>query len=158
MKQRIIAVRKSGIHGRGVFALRRIRKGREIIEYRGARIPHAQADAESVDNGHTFLFILNEDWVIDAGRRGNAARWINHSCQPNCVAYLIESKSRDRRRDRVVIEARRDIAPGEELTYDYGIVIEEPLTPRLKKLWACACGAPRCRGSMLKPRRKSRPA
>jgi uncharacterized protein len=151
MGARKIAVRNSPIHGRGVFALRRIARGEEIIRYKGALRTHEDVDAEhDTDTGHTFLFTLNERYVIDAGRGGNSARWINHSCQPNCKAWWIESDSGDPRHDRVVIEARRDIAPGEELTYDYGIDPGEPLTAAVKKLWRCGCGSRRCRGTMLK--------
>lgn len=148
--RRSIAVRKSGIHGRGVFALRRIAEGRTIIRYRGGLITHRQADEGGVDDGHTFLFILNDHWVIDATSGGNSARWINHSCRPNCAAYLVESASRDPRRDRIVIDASRDIAAGEELTYDYRIQTQEHITASVKKLWECRCGAPRCRGTMLR--------
>lgn len=145
-----IEVLRSPIHGYGVFALRRIRKGREVIEYRGKLLTHEQSDARGPDTGHTFLFILNEHYVIDAGQGGNEARFINHSCQPNCVAYWIQSKSKDPKKDRVVIEALRDIAPGEELTYDYRIEVDEPISRRERRLWACHCGSPRCRGTMLR--------
>jgi hypothetical protein len=154
--QRSIAVRKSGIHGRGVFALRPIPKGREIIRYRGRLVTHDEADEGSVDNGHTFLFILNDHYVIDAADGGNSARWINHGCQPNCVAYQHESPSGDPSKDRVVIESLRDIAAGEELTYDYRIETEDPVTASLKKQWACRCGAGKCRGTMLRRRRAGR--
>jgi SET domain-containing protein len=65
-----------------------------------------------------------------------------------------ENADGDRRRDKVVIEALRKIKPGEELTYDYGIVLEVPHTPRLKKLWRCLCGSPHCTGTLLKPKRR----
>ncbi|MDO9452552.1 MAG: SET domain-containing protein-lysine N-methyltransferase, partial [Stagnimonas sp.] len=83
------------------------------------------------------------------------ARWINHSCAPNCQAFLIEHKGKDRRLDRVVIETRYAIKAGVELSYNYAITLDERHTPRLKKLWACRCGAPECTGTMLntKPRR-----
>jgi len=92
--------------------------------------------------------------VIDGSRRGNNARWINHSCDPNCQALIDESDSGDPRKDKVVIEAIRKIKPGEELTYDYGIVLDMPHTARLKKIWACRCGSPKCIGTMLKPKKK----
>jgi len=92
--------------------------------------------------------------VIDANFEGNVARWINHSCKPNCQAVIEESEGKDRRKDRVLIETIRTLRAGEELTYDYGIVLGERLTPRLKQVWACRCGQPRCIGTMLKPKRK----
>jgi SET domain-containing protein len=154
---RRIALRRSPIHGNGVFALTDIPKGTEIIEYRGRRITHAQIDrvyANVTDNGHTFLFTLNDRYVIDANFEGNIARWINHSCKPNCQAVIEESEGRDRRKDRVLIESLRPLRAGEELTYDYGIDPGERLTPRLKQLWACRCGASRCIGTMLRPTRQ----
>ena len=151
---KLIEVRRSRIHGRGVFALKPIRKGRAIIRYGGKLLTHAEADNGEPDTGHTFLFILNDDYVIDAGQRGNDARFINHSCAPNCVAYLIESKTKNRKKDRVVIEALRDIAAGEELSYDYRIEAEAPITKREQRMWVCRCGARRCRGTMLREKRK----
>jgi SET domain-containing protein len=154
MPRKIVA-RKSAIHGNGVFAAAPIAKGDRVIEYKGQRRTHADVDAgESgdVDSGHTFLFTLNDEYVIDANFLGNSARWINHSCKPNCEAVLDENE-RDPRKSRVFIEAIRAIKPGEELTYDYGITLDEPQTARLKKIWACRCGAKSCTGTMLKPRR-----
>ncbi|WP_300616558.1 SET domain-containing protein-lysine N-methyltransferase [Dokdonella sp.] len=154
---RRIAARRSPIHGNGVFALVDIPKGTELIEYRGKRLTHAQADrlyANTSETGHTFLFTLNDRYVIDANFEGNIARWINHSCAPNCRAVLEEDAGGDARKDRVLIEATRALRAGEELTYDYGIVLEERLTSKLKQIWACRCGAPKCVGTMLKPKRK----
>lgn len=153
---RKIAARKSPIHGNGVFAVAPIRKGERIIEYKGPLRTHDEVDADvggDVESGHTFLFTLNDEWVIDATRKGNDARWINHGCDPNCEAVIHEHEGDDRSKDRVFIEALRDIAPGEELTYNYGIVLGERHTPRLKKIWACLCGSPRCTGTMLQPKR-----
>lgn len=142
-------VRRSGIHGRGVFAARGIRKGTRIIEYKGERVTHAEVDRRYADvpdtDNHTFLFELDDRWVIDAGVRGNAARWINHGCSPNC-----ETVEED---GRIFIEATRDIQVGEELTYDYNITLEERHSPRMKRIWACLCGARRCRGTMLARKR-----
>ncbi len=153
MAKRIVR-RRSPIHGNGVFAARDLPGRTEIIEYRGRRMTHAQANrayGNDVDNGHTFLFTLNEKYLIDANVGGNDARWINHSCAPNCQAWVIEHASGDPRRDRVVIETRRRIREGEELTYDYGITLEERQTARLKRIWACRCGAKKCTGTLLKP-------
>ncbi|MEP7044578.1 MAG: SET domain-containing protein-lysine N-methyltransferase [Dokdonella sp.] len=152
-----IAARRSPIHGNGVFALVDIPAKTELIEYRGKRLTHAQADrvyANTSDTGHTFLFTLNEKYVLDANFEGNIARWINHSCAPNCRALLEEDADGDRRKDRVLIESLRPLRAGEELTYDYGITLEERLTPRLKAIWACRCGASKCIGTMLRPKRK----
>ena len=138
-------VRRSGIHGRGVFALIDIPKGTRVMEYIGERITHREADrryaAEHEHSPHTMLFAVNDKVVIDATRRGNAARFINHSCAPNCEA--IEEDG------RVFIETLKKIAPGEELTYDYNLVLEERHTPAMKKMHACYCGSRRCRGTLL---------
>ena len=144
-----IATRKSAIHGNGVFAALPIDKGERLIEYKGRRRTHEEVDAGDsgdIESGHTFLFTLNEDWVIDANFEGNDARWINHSCAPNCEAVMVEDEA-DPKQSRVFIR------PGEELTYDYGITLAERHTPRLKKIWACHCGAKDCTGTMLKPKR-----
>lgn len=153
---RKIATRKSAIHGNGVFAVLPIAKGDRLIEYKGRRRSHEEVDggdSGDIESGHTFLFTLDEDWVIDANFEGNDARWINHSCAPNCEAVLVEDED-DPRRSRVFIESIRAIKPGEELTYDYGIRLAERHTPRLKKIWACRCGAKTCTGTMLKPKPK----
>ncbi len=152
-----IEARRSEIHGNGVFATAAIAKGERVVRYKGLLRTHDEADetyGEVPDDGHTFLFTLNDKYVIDANVDGNVARWINHSCAPNCEAVFEESDSGKKRKDRIYIEATRAIAPGEELTYNYGIVLAEAHTPKLKKLWACHCGAARCTGTMLQPKRK----
>lgn len=140
-----VVTRDSGIHGYGVYATRTIRKGTRIIEYLGERISHAEADRryarKSEDDGHTFLFIASQRTVIDAGVHGNAARYINHSCAPNCET-VIES-------GRVFIEAIRRIKPGEELGYDYQLTWESTDDAVELALYACRCGAKKCRGTML---------
>jgi SET domain-containing protein len=155
MTRRIVA-RRSPIHGNGVFAVAPIKKGEEIIEYKGTLMTHDEADemyGDGGETGHTFLFTLNDEYILDANRKGNIARWINHSCNPNCEALVEENEKGDPRKDRVLIEAKRNIKAGEELTYDYGIVLEVPHTARLKKLWVCLCGSPKCTGTLLKPKR-----
>jgi hypothetical protein len=146
---RFYVVRVSPIHGRGVFATRTIRKGADIVEYRGRRISMEAADDlpdSDPDNPfHTFLFELGDGRVIDAGVRGNAARWINHSCDPNCEPYEDEDC-------RVFIAARRTIRAGEELAYDYKLNVPGRRTARLIASYACRCGAARCRGTMLGPK------
>jgi SET domain-containing protein len=155
-KIRKIEARQSEIHGNGVFAIAPIAEGERVVRYKGALRTHDEVDAEYGDvdeDGHTFLFTLNDEYVIDGNVDGNIARWINHSCAPNCEA-VIEEDDRDRRhKDKVLIQAMRDIRPGEELTYNYGIVLDERHTPKLKKLWGCRCGAPKCTGTMLQPKR-----
>jgi SET domain-containing protein len=150
----LIVVRHSPVHGNGVFAAKDLPAGTELIEYTGRLITPKQADRlypNEMEGGHTFLFALNDDWVIDGNVDGNDARWFNHGCAPNCIPYLYEDTT-DRRKDRVFIETMRDVRKGEELTYDYGISFEVRHTARLKKIWACRCGAPNCSGTMLKPK------
>ncbi len=150
-------VTSSPIHGRGVFAAQALKKGEKVIDYKGKLRTHAQSDklyGDTLDSGHTFLFTLNERYVIDANADGNDARWINHSCAPNCEALLEEHAGGNKRLDKVEIWTKRAIASGTELTYDYGITLEVPHTARLKKLWACRCGAPKCTGTLLRPKKR----
>ncbi len=146
---RRIQVRRSGVHGRGVFATQALRRGEVVIEYRGELIdwdeamrrhPHDPAQPD-----HTFYFHIEDGRVIDANVGGNAARWINHSCDPNCEADEVDG--------RVHIKALRAIRVGEELSYDYGLSVDERYTPAVKRRFACHCGAPQCRGTMLSPKR-----
>jgi hypothetical protein len=140
-------VRNSPVHGRGAFALRRIKKGTRLTEYLGDRITHGEADRRyedcDVNDNHTFLFVVDKRTVIDAGVGGNDARFINHACDPNC-----ESEIEDR---RVFIDAIRDIEPGEELNYDYQIGRESSDPANVDEIYACRCGSPKCRGTMLWP-------
>jgi SET domain-containing protein len=147
-----IEVRDSALHGRGVFAVARIAKGTRIIEYLGERVSHTEADRryshkQPTDN-HTFLFVVDARTVIDAGVDGNAARFVNHACEPNCES-VIENR-------RVFIEALRAIKPGEELTYDYQIRRAADDPPDIDAVFACHCGSADCRGTMLWPRRRTR--
>ena len=145
---RRFSVRRSTIHGRGVFALRPIRKGARVIEYTGEPISNREADrryASQYSSPHTMLFIVDAKTVIDANRQGNSARWINHSCSPNCEAVDDEG--------RIYIEAIRDIRRGDELTYDYNLVLDERHTPAAKSAHPCCCGAQRCRGTLLGTKR-----
>jgi len=144
-------VRRSSIHGRGVFAAAEIPKGAQIVEYKGKRASWDEAlarpDSDPDDPAHTFLFELADGRVIDARVRGHAARWINHSCAPNCVTHEDDA-------GRVFVAAKRRIALGEELTYDYRLSVEGRLTRAERAQYACRCGSPRCRGSLLLPRKK----
>jgi uncharacterized protein len=151
--------RNSPIHGSGVFATTDIAKGEPIVEYKGKLITHAEADRKyyrDIDTGHTFLFALNEKWIVNANEKGNIARWINHSCAPNAIAFVHGHKSEKLKKDKVIIEALRDISAGEEITYDYGFEFDVPHTKKVMAAWACKCGAPNCTGSMLKPRKASK--
>ena len=144
--RRLYCVRISGIHGRGVFAATTIRKGALIVEYGGQRttwkIVNERPDSDPANPYHTFIFETSDGTVIDGGRRGNAARWINHSCAPNCKSFEDDD-------GRVYIEARRTISLGAELTYDYRLSYDGRITRKLRAAYACHCGAPRCRGSLL---------
>ena len=148
----LFKVRHSPIHGYGVFAARRIRKGTTVIEYMGDRVSHAQADARYKDkdpnDNHTFLFTVDAKTVIDAGVNGNEARYFNHGCDPNCESTTMNK--------RVFIEAIRTIRPGEELSYDYLIQRDSDDAPNVDDVYACRCGAKNCRGSMLEASRKPR--
>lgn len=149
-----IQVRRSGVHGKGVFALQDLAEGETIIEYVGEIISWDEAQDrhphDPSDPNHTFYFHVNEDRVIDALYGGNSSRWINHSCGPNCEA--------DEENDRIFIKALRNIKAGEELNYDYGLIIDEPYTKKLKAEYPCWCGSANCRGTLLSPKdRKDTP-
>jgi SET domain-containing protein len=142
---RKIQVKKSGIHGKGVFAARDISKGEIVIEYVGEIISAKEAEDrhphDPADPNHTFYFQVDEDKVIDALHGGNSARWINHCCTPNCKPDVVDG--------RVFIKAKKNISMGEELNYDYGLIIDEPITKRLIAQYPCWCGSPKCRGTLL---------
>ncbi len=147
---RRIQIRKSGIHGKGVFALQPIAAGEMVIEYKGETISWPEAlrrhPHDPSDPNHTFYFSLDDgSHVIDGKVQGNSARWINHACEPNCEADEIDG--------RVFIKALRDLQPGEELFYDYGLVIDERYTAKLKKEYECRCGSSGCRRTMLAPKK-----
>ena len=135
-----VAVRDSSVHGRGVYAMELITKGTRIIEYTGERVSWEAAPNDE-DDPHTFNFGLDNGEVINPKIGGNDARWINHSCEPNCEAVEED--------DRIFIDAIRDIEPGKELFYDYALEIDEPITEESKKKYACRCRSSKCRGTML---------
>lgn len=140
-----LEVRKSGVHGRGVFATRPIRKGNRIIEYTGRRIPWSSVP-EDLDDERTYYFGLdNGKEVIDPAINGNEAKWINHSCDPNCEAV-------ENSQGRVFIYALRNLRPGEELFYDYRLEVDVPRTKEVEKENRCTCGSEKCRGTMLNPK------
>jgi SET domain-containing protein len=151
-----IVVRTSRIHGRGVYAGRALKKGEKVIEYKGEVISAREADrrppSDPDDDSHTFFFSLADGKrVIDAAVGGNAARWINHACEPNC-------ESDENEEGRVFIVALRDIRAGEELFYDYSLTTDDRLTPTLKQQYRCLCGAKTCRGTMFELKRKPKKA
>lgn len=129
-----------------------IAKGETIIEYIGEVITWAQAQKrhphDPASPNHTFFFHVDEQHVIDALYGGNSSRWINHACKPNCEA--------DEQGGRIFIRALRNIEAGEELNYDYGLVIDARYTPKLKAEYPCWCGAKNCRGTLLAPKRGQR--
>ena len=143
-------VRPSGIHGRGVFALVDIAAGQRVCEYVGERISQDEADEryddDAMEHHHTFLFTVDDETVVDGARYGNDARFINHSCAPNCRS-VIEG-------GRIYIDALADIPAGTELTYDYRLERPGRWQQSWYRLYACQCGAPTCRGTMMlrKPR------
>jgi len=145
-------VHDSPIHGKGVFARRKIKAGERIIEYTGEIVDWDETCRRTAEKGgpinHTFFFTLNDGMLIDGGAGGNDARFINHSCEPNCEAMEDEG--------RVYIHALMDIDKGQELNYNYGLIYDERHTPAVKKAFACHCGAPTCSGVMLAPKKRSR--
>lgn len=154
-RQPAYRIHRSKVHGRGVFAQRAIAAGERVIEYKGREITwdiaQARAEAQGGPHNHTFFFSLSNGNVIDGGDHGNAARWINHSCEPNCEAIEDEG--------RIYIYALHDIQEGEELNYSYPLVYEGRHTAAIKRAFACRCGAPGCTGTMLAPKvRKRKPA
>lgn len=141
-------VRDSPIQGKGAFATRAIPEGTRLIEYAGERLTPEEADARYPDNDerhHTFLFAIDDDIVVDAAVNGNDARFLNHSCDPNCDV-VIDDK-------RLWIETIRDVEPGEELAYDYAFILPERHTPAAKRRYPCYCGSANCRGTILAKKR-----
>ena len=144
-RRRRFQVRRSSVHGRGVFALVDLPADLRLIEYTGRIISWQQAQHQhphdAAQPNHTFYFHIDDEHVIDASHGGNSSRWINHSCDPNCTAEDADG--------RIFIRTLRPIRAGEELSYDYGLIIDEPLTPELRAEFACHCGSPACRGTLL---------
>jgi hypothetical protein len=145
----LVEVRRSPIQGRGVFAKSDIAKGTRILEYLGERISPQEADRryddEASDRHHTFLFVVDKRCVIDAARLGNEARYINHSCSPNCEAVVDDR--------RIFIDALVDIDEGTELAYDYSYVTDEAYSDAdRRRLYPCRCGTKDCRGTIARLR------
>lgn len=137
------------MQGLGAFATDVIPAGTRLIEYAGQRITPAAADARYPDvegeRHHTYLFAIDDDVVIDAAFDGNDARFINHSCDPNCDAVVEDG--------RIWIETIREVQVGEELAYDYAYILPERHTSKAKKRYPCSCGAATCRGTILARKR-----
>jgi SET domain-containing protein len=146
-------IRKSGIQGRGAFAIRRIRPGQKIVQYTGEKVTNDEADRRYDEDGmerhHTFLFTLDDDYCIDGAVRTNKARLINHSCDPNCEALIDDGE--------IWIYALKNIQPGVELAYDYQYERTGNIK-ELEKFYVCHCGSEKCRGSIMAPpkRRKKK--
>lgn len=144
-KSTLYEVRRSRIQGRGAFAVKPIRTGQIVDEYWGQRITHEEADRRYEDNGgrhHTFLFVLDDDVVLDARFGGNDARFINHSCEPNCETEI--------EKGHIYIKAIKPIKPETELTYDYRFDWQDEYEPVDVRYYACRCGSAKCRGTILR--------
>jgi SET domain-containing protein len=142
-------IRESPMQGLGAFATRAIPADTRLVEYAGQRLTPDEAEARYPDvdgeRHHTFLFAIDDDIVIDAAFEGNEARFINHSCDPNCDAVIDDG--------RIWIETIRDVAAGEELAYDYAYELEERHSPAAKRRYPCHCGAANCRKTILAKKR-----
>ena len=138
-------VRNSKIHGKGVFAKRPIRKGTQVLEYTGKIVSREEADeiGTTTVNGHThtMLFTIDDDHVID-GNVGGDAKYINHSCDPNCEAVQYDDNT-------IFIESLKSIPKGQEITYDYHLEVPGKITDKVKKEYECFCGSPKCRGTQI---------
>ncbi len=145
-------VRPAPAHGLGVFATSDVPVGTRVAEYTGDRVSHAEAARRYEDDRaaevHTLLFTVDRTTVIDGATGDGIARYVNHSCEPNCDAFLDDG--------RIFLETIRPVAAGAELTYDYRLRRPQPLPRDWRRRYACRCGAPRCRGTMLvrPPRRR----
>ena len=151
----LFALRTSKLHGTGAFALRAVKKGTRLVEYRGERvwedIANSRYDDDATGNHHTFLFDLGDGTVLDASVGGNEARFLNHSCAPNCEPVIV--------RKHIYIDAIADILPGTELLYDYGYDIDGMSLAKAKRIYPCRCGAVTCRGTIVRvpPPKKKKP-
>lgn len=138
-------IRKSAIQGKGVFAAQTLKRGQTLVEYTGERISHHEAgrryDDAKMRRHHTFLFTVSSRTCIDGGAGGNDARFFNHSCSPNCEAYVV--------RGRVFIRTKRAVNQGDELTYDYNYDLDGDIGEEELRTYVCLCGSPRCRGTIL---------
>jgi uncharacterized protein len=136
-------VRRSPVHGRGLFARTPYEPGELVGEYQGRVIDTSKEEDTSSawdsDPAYTLLFAVDDYITIDAGVDGNSIRFINHSCDPNCETSIDGAK--------VFVHARRRIEPGEELTYDYNLRPGDPSDG--PDTYPCRCGSEMCRGTMI---------
>ena len=131
--------KKSGINNLGLFAKSDINKGEKVIEYKGRKFTHKQVE-ENVrfDNSKAiYLFTLNERYVLDGDTKINTAKYINHSCDPNCEVDIIKGK--------IWIIAIKDIKKGDELSYDYGFGYDADF-----RQFPCKCGSKNCCGYIVR--------
>jgi len=131
---------RSPIHDWGLYAMEKISRGEMVIEYVGELIRAQVAEKrekayERQGIGSSYLFRIDEDLVVDATKKGNLGRLINHSCDPNCTAKIITINGEK----KIVIYAKQDIELGDEITYDYHFPFEQDKIP-------CLCGSAKCRG------------
>lgn len=137
-------VKKSKVHGRGLFARKDVPKDTKIIEYKGTRKPASElpdVDENDPEGHHTVIFQLDNGTLIDASRRGNAAQFANHSCNPNCDTIEAD--------ERIFIRSLRKIKKGTELVYDYHLYLDGPFNKEWLEDYACRCGSRKCRKIML---------
>ncbi|MEO7335921.1 MAG: SET domain-containing protein-lysine N-methyltransferase [Caldimonas sp.] len=139
----MIVVSPSNVHGLGAFADIDFAEGEVIGAYEGRRYTARQVTRRSWDANLTYLFALSDGSVIDAADGGNATRHLNHSCEPNCIAFEERLGSG---RWGVVFYALRPVAAGQELTLDYRLSVDAAEDPRT---FDCSCGTASCRGTML---------
>ncbi|KAK6977468.1 SET domain-protein, partial [Favolaschia claudopus] len=131
---------RSPIHDWGLYAMEKISRGEMVIEYVGEIIRAQVAEKreklyERQGIGSSYLFRIDEDLVVDATKKGNLGRLINHSCDPNCTAKIITINGEK----KIVIYAKQEIELGDEITYDYHFPFEQDKIP-------CLCGSAKCRG------------
>ncbi|HEY7333973.1 MAG TPA: SET domain-containing protein-lysine N-methyltransferase [Bryobacteraceae bacterium] len=135
-----IVIRRSKIHRYGVYAQELIPANRKVIEYTGERVNRREAKRRG-EGKFTYLFALDNYWTLDGAVGGSGAEIINHSCEPNLVSRVMKG--------HVLYMSLRPIRPGEELTVDYHLDWNPPVTP-------CQCGAPKCRGTLELRRQRER--
>jgi SET domain-containing protein len=141
---RRVIVRRSPVHGKGVFAMHALAAGERMPEYKGES-PRGEmrcaVTSVKASKATRFFFGLSDGRVIDGSRGGNSARWLNHACAPNCETIEDES--------RIFIHTLRPIGAGEELFIEYLLATYDPLDEDVRAQYACRCAAVDCRHSML---------
>ena len=132
--KRLLWVGKSRIAGKGLFTAQEIKKETRILQYIGEKITKAES-AKRLAQGNAYIFAFNDHWDIDGRVLRNKARYINHSCDPNCAVHMTSRT--------IWIVALRDIKTGEELTFNYGYELDDEMEQ------PCTCGAKHCYGFIL---------